>query len=71
MADKSKVKKLFKKRGIKWVNDIVEHHPLFNFLGHLGKFTILIALVFWIWEGPKREQEAIRSAWSIVNSKGG
>jgi hypothetical protein len=44
---------------------------IFRVLEYAGKLTVLIALIVWITEIPERRQAGIRTAWSVVNAKGG
>lgn len=44
---------------------------LFQVLDYAGKLGVLIAVIFWFADYPERQRTAIRTAWSVVNEKGG
>jgi uncharacterized protein YjbI with pentapeptide repeats len=44
---------------------------VFRVLDYAGKLGILVALIFWVADYPERQRTAIRTAWAVVNEKGG
>jgi hypothetical protein len=44
---------------------------VFRVLDYAGKLGILVAVIFWVADYPERQRTAIRTAWSVVNAKGG
>jgi hypothetical protein len=54
-----------------WIAYWASNIAFFRVLEYAGRLAILIAAIFWIIEIPERREAAIRSAWSVVNAKGG
>jgi uncharacterized protein YjbI with pentapeptide repeats len=54
-----------------WIAYLAGNLAVFRVLEYAGKLTVLIALITWIADYPERQKEAIRTAWSVVNAKGG
>jgi len=56
---------------LQWIAYLAGNLAVFRVLEYAGKLTVLVALIAWIAEYPQRQQAAVRTAWSIVNAKGG
>jgi hypothetical protein len=54
-----------------WIAYLAGNLAVFRVLEYAGKVTVLVALIGWIVDYPQREQAAVRTAWSVVNAKGG
>lgn len=54
-----------------WIAYLASNLAIFKVLEYAGKLTVVIALISWFADYPERKQTAIRSAWSVVNAKGG
>jgi len=54
-----------------WIAFSASNLSVFKVLEYAGKLTVLVALITWIAEIPERKKTEVRTAWSIVNAKGG
>jgi hypothetical protein len=54
-----------------WIAYLASNLAIFRVLEYVGKLGILVTVIWWIAEYPERQREAIRTAWSVVNTKGG
>ena len=54
-----------------WIAYWAGNLAVFRVLEYAGKLGVLVAVIFWIADYPERQRTAIRTAWSVVNEKGG
>jgi hypothetical protein len=54
-----------------WIVYVASGSPIFKALEYVGKLAILVALYSWFADIPEQRRTAIRTAWSVVNAKGG
>jgi Pentapeptide repeats (8 copies) len=54
-----------------WIAYLASNLAIFTVLDYGGKLAILVTVIWWFVEYPERQREAIRTAWSVVNAKGG
>jgi Pentapeptide repeats (8 copies) len=54
-----------------WIAYALSNVALLKVLEYAGKATVLVAVVIWLFQAPEREEADRRTAWSVVNSKGG
>lgn len=54
-----------------WIAFWASQLAIFRVLEYAGKLTVLVAVVVWMSEIPERHRAKVRTAWSVVNSKGG
>src|SRR5260370_26137730 len=54
-----------------WIAYLASNLAVFRVLEYAGKLTVLVALITWLADYPERQKTAIRTAWSVVDAKGG
>jgi hypothetical protein len=54
-----------------WIAYLASSLAVFRVLEYAGKLTVLVALITWLADSSERQKTAIRTAWSVVNTKGG
>jgi hypothetical protein len=54
-----------------WVSYLLSRLAIFKVLEYAGKLTILSATILWIAGASDRDKADQRTAWSVVNAKGG
>jgi Pentapeptide repeats (8 copies) len=57
--------------GCEWIAYLASKFAFFQVLEYAGKLTVLIALIYWIADYRERQEAAIQTAWSVLNTKGG
>ncbi len=55
----------------RWIAYLASILAIFKVLEYAGKLTVLVALCSWFADWPERREASIRTAWSVVNAKGG
>lgn len=50
-----------------WVNYHLEHWAFAEFLGHVGRFTVLVVAISWVLEADSRTKEHHNRAWELIN----
>ncbi len=53
------------------LNDLLHRLAFVEFLEHAGKFAVLIAVIFWMFEADDRTKERHYRAWELINSARG
>src|SRR6266851_8931842 len=57
--------------GCRWVAYWASNLGFIQVLEYAGKLGVLVAVVTWLLDIPEQRRAAIRTAWSVVNAKGG
>jgi hypothetical protein len=55
----------------RWIAYYASNVAAFKVLEYAGKLTVVVALCAWLADCHERREAAIRTAWSVVNAKGG